>query len=85
MIFESSSLTSMTEFCLIGKCEMSFHTGVNVHQNQRPQDPRMAPQDPRLNNPPPQDPRLMNPHHSRGGGHQQRPMNGMAGRGMPRR
>ncbi|CAC5384037.1 SOSS complex subunit B1,SOSS complex subunit B homolog,SOSS complex subunit B1-B,SOSS complex subunit B1-A,SOSS complex subunit B2 [Mytilus coruscus] len=50
--------------------------GMNF-QNTRPQDPRMAPHDPRL----------MNPQHNRGGGpsHGIRPMNGQAGRGMPRR
>ena len=51
---------------------------MNNFQNQRPQDPRMNPQDPRL----------MNPQHGRGGGvaHGMRPMNGQAGRGgMQRR
>ncbi|OPL20670.1 hypothetical protein AM593_02740, partial [Mytilus galloprovincialis] len=50
--------------------------GMNF-QNTRPQDPRMAPHDPRL----------MNPQHNRGGGppHGIRPMNGQSGRGMPRR
>lgn len=56
---------------------MGTPPGGNNFQNQRPQDPRMNSQDPRL----------MNPQLGRGGGvaHGIRPMNGQPGRGMQRR
>ena len=59
---------------------MGTPPGGHNFQNQRQQDPRM-------NQTNQHDPRLMNPQHGRGVGapHGMRPMNGQAGRGMPRR
>lgn len=73
----------MKGYLFKNKCDLFLRLNIYCYlggmnfQNTRPQDPRMAPHDPRL----------MNPQHNRGGGppHGIRPMNGQSGRGMPRR
>lgn len=78
----SSANTCLYVICLLMHVLLpnKYFTGGHNFQNQRQQDPR-------TNQTNQQDPRQMNPQHGRGAGapHGIRPVNGQAGRGMPRR